>query len=98
MTTTATLSYREAADDAITVLTGRGQGFTADDVRRLIAQRHPDVEPGHPNHLGLAFMTAAGRGRITRIDTVRTTRRERKASHNYVWIGATHVTAGGRRG
>jgi hypothetical protein len=85
--TTQTLTYREAADDAIAVLAATGREFTADDVRAFIARRHPGLEPEHPNHLGLAFMSAAGARRIVQVDTVRTTRRTRNASHNGLWIG-----------
>jgi hypothetical protein len=85
--TTQTLTYREATDDAIAVLAARGREFTADDVRALITERHPGLEPEHVNHLGLAFMSAAGAHRIVRVDTTRTTRHERNSSHQYVWIG-----------
>lgn len=84
---TTTLTYREAADDAIAVLAASGRAFTADHVRELIERRHPGLRPEHNNHLGLAFMSAAGARRITRVDTVRTTRRARNAAHNNLWIG-----------
>jgi hypothetical protein len=85
--TTQTITYREAADDGIAVLAATGREFTADDVRALITRRHPGLEAEHPNHLGLAFMSAAGARRITRVDTARTRRPQRNSSTFYVWIG-----------
>lgn len=80
--------YADLIRDAIDALNLTGEPWTAEDVRRWIADRHPEAMPHSPNLLGSVIGAEAAAGRISAVGLVKPGRASRRASMIRAWVGA----------
>ena len=80
-------NYGALCKDVIADLIEAGRPFTAEDVRRHVADTHPQAWPHHPNVLPAILGSLARRGQITAVGMTKATRRSRHGSRNLVWVG-----------
>jgi hypothetical protein len=79
----ANSALRIAVENALDTCIADGQPFTADDVRKLL----PVGVQGGTNVLPSVIGIAAGRRRITAVDSAVSARRSRHSSRLRVWVG-----------
>lgn len=73
--------WSERAAEAIRALAATGKPFTAEDVRRLVGK------PDRANSVGPALAAAHQRGEIRQLGSATASRRPRKGSSTFVWVG-----------
>ena len=77
---------REALAQAIAGLAARGEPFTAEDARRVMAG-WGIAEPAHPCSVGAAFTHAATAGLIEAAGFTTASRDQRRGSVLRLWVG-----------
>jgi hypothetical protein len=75
--------WKQRARGCLSYLIGLGTPFTADDLRELIG------DPEHVNVVGALFSAAAKAGKIRCLGTRPSTRPERHANSQRIWIGSS---------
>lgn len=82
--------WHAAAERAMGYLVNTGEPFSADDLRRLLA----DVEekPTSPNAIGGLFMAWSRAGRIEQAGFMTSTQNKRRGGVNRVWRAASAST------
>ena len=73
--------FKQRARGAMSYLIGLGVPFTADDLRELVG------DPEHPNVVGSLFSAAAKAGQIKCLGIRASSRAQRHASVQRIWIG-----------
>ena len=80
--------WHVAAEAAMRYLCRRGDPFTADDLRPLLA----DCEPPHPNAIGGLFMVWSKRGAIRKVGWGSSRLVSRRGGNRALWVATDTST------